>query len=145
MNKRQEPYDAAETLRESGFKVTDLRVALLTVLSEHSKPLSAAMLVKKVRKLHADTATICRALQAFVEAELIRPLSLTDRITSYEIIRKDHRHHVVCQYCNQIEAIPFCVRGIEANAQAKSKLFKNISAHTISFSGTCKKCAKAVR
>ncbi len=145
MTKKQELIDTPEMLREHGFRVTDLRVALLNVLAEHSKPLTAGILIKKVKRLKADTATIYRALQAFVEVELVRQLNLQDRTATYELVREHHSHHIICNSCTQIEAIPFCVRSIEINAHAKSKLFKTISAHTISFSGTCKKCAKAVR
>lgn len=147
MKKKQlEESDVVALLREHDFKATPLRIALILALAESSKPLSVQQLARKTRKLNADIATIYRALEAFSLEEIVRPLTLTESGQVYELIReKNHEHHIVCMVCNAIESIPFCVRGIELNAQSKSKLFRNISSHTISFLGTCKKCARAVR
>jgi Fur family transcriptional regulator, ferric uptake regulator len=138
--------DTETILHDAGFKVTTVRTALLEALNEAHKPLSAAQLIKKVRKTHADTATVYRALNAFVEKDLVRALSLEKEKVVYQLmVGKPHSHHVVCTECSTIETIPFCVRSIETNAKERSKLFKTISGHTLSFLGTCKKCARAVR
>jgi Fur family transcriptional regulator, ferric uptake regulator len=146
MKKKQlEPVDVEALLQEHGFKITTLRTTLLTILSESSRPLPVATLIKKTKRLAADPATIYRAMNSFVDEGIVNAITLSDRTNFYELVRKSHSHHIVCMSCNTIESLPFCIRGLEQNAQSKSKLFKLITAHTLSFLGTCKKCARTVR
>lgn len=143
---KRSSFDATETLQEAGFKITPLRILLLQVLSDATKPLPVSALIRKTKKLGADTATIYRALSAFAEKGLVKSLSLEKDKTSYELaLSKGHMHHVVCDSCGAIESIPLCMRNIHASAAAKSKQFKLIKDHRLEFFGTCRKCVRAVR
>ena len=137
--------DYTTLLREHGFKATALRIAILEALEVSRTPLTVAKIVRKVRKHSADVESVYRALAAFVQEDIVRAIPLGSNSLSYEFVRDQHGHHIVCTSCAVVEAIPFCVRSIELNAKDKSKLFKSISGHTLSFAGTCKKCARAVR
>jgi Fe2+ or Zn2+ uptake regulation protein len=144
--KKSTAIDAEAILHNHDFRATTVRVALIETLAEAPKPLTAAILVKKLRRFHADSATIYRGLSALTDARIIRQLSLIEGTYSYDLaVGRPHGHHIICESCNTIETIPFCVRGMETNAKEKSRLFKTISSHALSFSGTCKKCARAVR
>lgn len=135
-----------EVLHEHDLKSTPLRIALLSYLAEHRKPVSIAMIAKKVKKLKADLASIYRALHAFTEKGIVQELQLSRECRSYELVEdRGHKHHIVCKKCNIIEPIDFCVRGIEQNVKEKSRLFNRISEHNLSFIGTCRKCVRAVR
>jgi len=143
--KKSIPIDAPAVLREHEFKVTPLRVALLDTLSAATSPLTVVQLERKVRKLKANTTTVYRALQAFVEVELVHALALKKDKVSYELVRDEHKHHVVCDSCGVIESVPFCIKGISEKASLISRLFKTITTHRLEFFGTCKKCVRAVR
>lgn len=143
--KKSTAIDAPTLLREHEFKVTPLRVALLETLAVATTPLTVIQLEKKLRKLKANTTTIYRALEAFVETELVNALTLKKDTLSYELARDEHKHHVVCDSCGIIESVPFCIKGIAEKAATTSRLFKSITAHRLEFFGTCKKCVRAVR
>ncbi len=138
-----------ELLHDHGFRITPLRVGLLTLFDSQKNPLSIADITKKMKRYRADTTTLYRAVEAFVEAGFIRKLSFSTTRTNktyYDLIKpRQHTHHVLCEYCNTIETILFCNRSLESGAKQNSKLFKTIHAHELSFVGTCKKCARAVR
>jgi Fe2+ or Zn2+ uptake regulation protein len=137
--------DPVELLREAGFKSTPVRRAILLALAAATSPLSALELKKKVRSTKADAVTIYRALDAFLQSGLVRSIHLTKGTTSYELAHPEHVHHIICMQCKCVEAVPFCVRGMAKSALKFSRRFKNISDHVLSFSGTCKNCARAVR
>ena len=141
-----QPYEPEEMLQEHELKVTPLRVAVLSVMADIHKPMTIAAIAKKVKKLKADTATIYRALHAFVEKGMVQELQLARESRSYELVREDlHRHYIVCQGCAIVEPIEFCIKNIEQTAKEKSRLFNRISEHNVSFVGTCRKCVRAVR
>lgn len=143
--KKAIPIDAEALLRDSGFKATALRILLLEKLSVSSTPLTVPAIIRKVKTAHADTASVYRALNALTDAGILSAHTLHKDKLSYSLVRGEHGHHIVCTQCKTIESIPFCVRGINTSAALKSKLFRKISAHTLSFSGTCRKCVRAVR
>ncbi len=133
-------------LHEHGFRNTPLRIGLLELFDAQKIPLCVTDIVKKMRRYKVDTTTIYRALDAFVESGIIRSLSFGAERNYYDLIRDTgHSHHIICDYCKTIESVPFCVRSIETNAKQTSRLFKTITSHQLSFNGTCKKCARAVR
>lgn len=137
--------DAEATLRENGFKATPLRILLLEKLSQSPAPLTVPVILRKVKTAHADTASVYRALNALTDAGVLSSHALHKDKLSYSFIQGEHGHHIVCTKCKAVESIPFCVRGINTSAALKSKLFRKISGHTLSFMGTCRKCVRAVR
>ncbi len=138
--------DAGALLAEHEFKKTPLRLLLLEVLALSAIPLSVAKLARKTKKVGADTATIYRALNAFVEAGMVHALTVDKTKTLYEITRaKSHVHHIVCDTCQTVESIPFCVKSIDRQAAEYSKQFKKVHSHQLAFVGTCRKCLRAVR
>ncbi len=132
--------DVEALLRERGFKVTPIRVQLLTVLSQITSPLSVEALVKKLRG-KGDTVTIYRALAAFRDAHIVSELTLKN-CTYYQFAVNNHKHHIVCNNCGTIESIEFCITDIAKKAAKKSRQFKTVSDHSLEFFGTCRKCTR---
>jgi Fe2+ or Zn2+ uptake regulation protein len=146
MKKQLQPIDAEALLEEYGFKKTALRILLLEVLSLSPMPLPVAKLQRKTKKVGADPATIYRALNAFVEAGIVNELTVDKTKSLYELsASKAHVHHIVCSSCNTVESIPFCIKSIEQQVIKMSRQFKKIYDHQMSFTGTCRKCLRAVR
>jgi len=137
--------DVETILHDNGFKVTPLRALLLEKLSQSPVPLTVPVIIRKVKTARADTATIYRALNAFTDAGLLVSHPLHKDKLSYSFVNGEHGHHIMCKKCKTIESISFCVRGLNTSAALKSKLFKKISGHNLSFMGTCRKCTRAVR
>lgn len=143
--KKYSEEQAEHILRENELKITPIRTALIISLSENKIPLTIQEIAKSIKKTKANTSTIYRALTDFAENKIIeRHLIYGDKI-SYTLKTKNHKHYIVCSKCKTIEPIAFCVRGINNNAVSKSKMFKKISGHAMSFMGTCRKCTRSVR
>lgn len=139
-------FDPIEILHDHDLKATPIRIALLEILSVCKAPEPIENLQKLLKKQGGDTATLYRALGAFTEAGITRALPLEKGVYSYELARgKHHNHHIICNDCGVVESIPFCIKNITGAAVKKSRLFKLIENHTMSFSGTCKKCVRGVR
>jgi Fur family ferric uptake transcriptional regulator len=146
MKKQLQPIDAEALLMAHDFKKTPLRIMLLEVLSLSSIPLPVKVLQRKTKKVGADPATMYRALNAFVEADIVTALTVDKAKVLYELNRpQSHVHHIVCDSCNTVETIPFCVRSIDQQAINMSRLFKKIYSHQLAFVGTCRKCLRTVR
>lgn len=145
MKKQRQIIDAETVLHENGFKRTPLRVALLEILSVSPAPLSVAHLVRKTKKIGADTASIYRALKAFVEAEVVTALTVDKTKALYELASKNHFHHIVCDSCHTVESVPFCVKTLDQQVVKLSRQFKKVHSHQLAFIGTCRKCLRAVR
>ena len=146
MKKQMQPVDIEALLSDNGFKKTPLRLLLLEVLSLSSTPLSVSLLKRKTKKVGADPATIYRALNAFAEAGIVNELGVDKTKALYELVRsKTHLHHIMCDSCNTVESIPFCVKSLDLQAIKQSRQFKKIHHHQLAFVGTCRKCLRAVR
>ena len=72
------PTDFARALREAGLRVTQQRMALLSILMDAADHPNADELLARARDLDdsMSLATVYRTLSALVEAGLIRKLSL---------------------------------------------------------------------
>ncbi|MEO5645888.1 MAG: transcriptional repressor [Candidatus Paceibacterota bacterium] len=146
MKKQLQPVDAETLLQEHEFKKTPLRIMLLEVLSLSLSPLPVAKLIRKTKKLAADPATIYRALNAFVEAGIVNALTVDKTKVLYELVQEEsHKHHIVCDSCNAVESIPFCVKTIDQQAVKLSRQFNRVHSHQLAFVGTCRKCIRALR
>lgn len=141
----QKSIDAAVVLRERNLKITPMRVTLIETLALQKTPCSVSALQKTLKKIHPDTVTLYRTLETFTTSGIVAR-SYVDGVAVYDLsVGKNHNHHIVCTDCGTIESIPFCIKNITTGAIKKSKLFRSIQNHTLSFSGTCKKCTRAVR
>lgn len=137
--------DIEQLLHENDLKITPIRVFLLEILISSTTPLTTAEIAKMAKKSKASLSTIYRALHDFVEMRLVDRHILQGETVSYTFHTKTHKHYIVCNKCAAIEPIAFCMRSIHTNAALKSKLFKKISGHALSFVGTCRKCTRSVR
>jgi Fe2+ or Zn2+ uptake regulation protein len=86
-------------LKENGFKATPGRLALLEILKESPKPISAEGIMKKM-KSKLDLATIYRALKEFEKSKMVARLNLSADYSAYEfLVGRSHHHHLVCCDC----------------------------------------------
>jgi Fur family ferric uptake transcriptional regulator len=94
---------AADLLRTAGLRPTPQRLLVLQALGEGDHVTADAVLA------HARAAaptvvpsTVYRALDALVEARLVRVSDLGAGRLHYEIAREHRHHHLVCQACGAI-------------------------------------------
>lgn len=131
-----------QLLRESGFRVTSTRVALLMCLKKGAAPLTVADMVKRMGP-RVDKVTLYRALEDFTRTGIVHKVHLHDAVAHYEFRRTgDHHHHIVCEQCGVIEDIGHCEQeSLQGEVLKNAKLFAQINTHSLEFFGLCRSCA----
>ncbi len=135
--------------RNAGFRLTLPRQAILNVLAENPRHLSAEEIFLSVHENYPGIglATVYRTLNLLTQMGLIFKFYFGDRQNRYELASettKEH-HHIVCSRCGRIidyndfieEEIKF-VKKLEAELSKKYEF--RINSHQIHFYGLCGKC-----
>ncbi len=81
------------------MRLTAHRREILTLLQTADAALSAAAIHSKVP--HINLVTVYRTLESFVEAGMIKKLSLSSDEAVYEFQAERH-HHAVCSECGKV-------------------------------------------
>ncbi|KPK96287.1 ferric uptake regulation protein [bacterium SM23_31] len=137
--------------RGYGYRMTVPREAIVGVLSETSKHLSAEDIFLEVHKVYPSIGltTIYRTLELLVQMGLVFKFDFGDKRARYELAEgpkgKRHHHHLVCIGCDTvIDYTDFIDEEIELLGQTEKGLSKKfnfkITNHLIQFYGLCKRC-----
>ena len=140
----QQDFEAeTKILKDSGFRVTKGRVMLLSILRNTHSPFTANALHKKLQG-KIDKVTLYRALEDFVEVNIVTKVNLMEGVMHYEFSHHDHHHHhIVCEKCGKIEDIESCdQQRLQKETLAHSQYFKIINSHSLEFFGICNACCK---
>lgn len=128
-----ETTDFAKALREAGLRVTQQRMALLSVLMEAADHPNADELLSRARGLDDSMclATVYRTLSALEEAGLIRKLSLENEPARYEISpAAEHDHLVDVETGEMIELASDEINRLRAEL-AERLGYEIVSQHTL--------------
>ncbi|MFH1073834.1 MAG: transcriptional repressor [Candidatus Firestonebacteria bacterium] len=134
-----------------GCKMTIGREAILSILSQADKHLSAEDVYIKVRSDYPriGLATVYRTLELMVRMNLLYKFDFGDKRARYEIAGdekgENHHHHLVCKKCSRVidydDFIDKEVELLEKTEKGLSKKYNfNITDHLIQFYGICDKC-----
>ena len=124
------------TLRKNGFRVTDPRVSIFTILENEGCNPKTADEIRTISGL--DKVTVYRTLESFAETKLITRVEFGDGVTRYEITH-GHHHHIVCMKCGAVCDVENCME--EGNVKAlETKTGFTITSHVLEFFGVCIKC-----
>ena len=137
-----------EKLRETGFKITPQRRAVIDILFKHnSEHLSSEQIYDLVRVdcPEIGLATVYRTMQLLDEIGVISKLNLDDGCIRYEIsLNKNechNHHHLICKNCSKIiEVQEDLLESIESKIQERYKF--DIVDHDVKFYGLCEDCKK---
>lgn len=129
-------------IKEKGYKLTPCRRALIKILEESTRPLSADAIGRLLarEKLKVNKTTVYRELYFLLEQGIITELELGDRKKRYELKEREHHHHVICTNCEKVEdVIPD--KSFERQEKKIAQL-KNfiIMRHSAEFFGLCGNC-----
>ena len=122
-------------LKSHKLKVTNERVALLSMLKNSHKPLSVED-ISEVLSEKMNTVTIYRTLDRFVNLGILYKAHFGGGKAYYEFQDK-HHHHVTCTKCGVQEKISVCV----SHDKIASKNFSKINNHVLEFFGLCNRCS----
>lgn len=132
-----------QILKESGYKVTPARLAILDIFSKSKSPLDAETIYRKLRKIHKNIneVTVYRTLSSFAEDGILKRIDLRKNSVHFELA-EEHHHHIVCTNCSEVEDFENSeVEKILGRIVGKSSKFKSIKEHSLEFFGLCMKCA----
>lgn len=134
-----------ENLRDRGERITDVRRAILNILSNQHDPVSAKELMQKLKQknMPVNKTTVYRQLSLLEFHEMVRPIRFADRTVRYEIATEDnHHHHLVCIHCHKTEDISF-PEDVERQAKIiRQKTRFKVLQHSLEFYGICRDCQK---
>jgi Fe2+ or Zn2+ uptake regulation protein len=133
--------DFLSILRQAGLRVTKPRLALLEFLARQKRPVGLRRIAAHMRSM--NLATVYRAVEALLEAGILRACEVGHGHLDYELAHLPHHHHVICTTCGKIEEIAECAseKNLHTEALRAAKQFACIEAHQATFYGVCKTCA----
>jgi len=127
-------------LKDSCFKITSTRLAILEVFNKNDKPIDANFIYKKLKE-GINEVTIYRTLTSFEKSGILRKVDLRKDSVYFEL-NNDHHHHIVCIKCGIIEDFKENkeIEKLLDQVVEKSTKFKNIKEHSLELFGFCKVC-----
>jgi len=93
-----------KTLKEKGYKLTPQRVAVLKVLHESGRHITAADIYGRVKAKYprVNKSTVYRTLELMKELRLVTETDLGGDRLCYHHVEKGHHHHLVCERCGRV-------------------------------------------
>ena len=134
-----------EILKDANLKYTSQREIILLTLFNNKRHFTPEELLLQISKdfpnLKIGIATVYRALNLLEENKLVSSITFGKDGKKYELNRKEHHDHMICDECGKI--IEFHNEMIEEaqNKIAKEHNFK-LTTHTMQLHGICKECIK---
>ena len=98
-------YEAAQTLRESGHRLTPQRLMIISVVRHSVEHLTAAEILARVKDSYpyVDASTVYRTLAVLREMRLVSEADLGGNEAVYEWIDRSQRHHhLICRGCQRV-------------------------------------------
>jgi Fur family ferric uptake transcriptional regulator len=136
------PFLAA--LDTAGFRLTDARRTVATLIADRDGPFTAADLLvdARSRRLGIGRATVFRALDAFSGLNVVERLDLPSGEHAYVVCEPAHHHHIVCERCGRTTEIDDggirdIVRAVERRTGFR------VDSHRLELFGRCAACASA--
>ena len=133
--------DLAQQLKQSGYKLTPARRAVLEVLqTPDGEHLSHNQILVEGQKIYSklSRATVYRTMEVLVKLRLVRPLYLNEPTQRFVSAEGGH-HHLVCSNCGQVVEFEHCT--VDQLAQELSDQYHfQIANHLLEFYGLCAAC-----
>ena len=134
--------DLSNLLKNGGFKVTPIRLAILKVFSVDCKPINAEYIHEKLKKEKVNIVTIYRTLTSFESAGVLKRVDLQKDSVYYELAGH-HHHHIICTDCGLVEGFEVCdLDNLTDKVIKGSSDFNRITKHSLELFGVCKKCCR---
>ena len=133
---------ALTRLRDSGYKITNARRTVLSVLCESSGHLTSAEVLDRVeaRDPAIGRASVFRTLDLLTDLAIIRPTYLEPRTPNYVVMPTDGHHaHIVCTTCSKVIELDEChVRELLDSIASQYDL--QLTGHLLELYGACSDC-----
>ena len=93
--------DYLDKLREQGFRLTKQRQAILDAVcqADGHATIGEVLYQAKVIEPGIDRSTVYRTVNLFVKLGLVIVAETESRERTYEIVKEEHHHHLICKKC----------------------------------------------
>ena len=137
------PNLTLSSIRDKGYKITDVRREIVGLFSEAEKPLSAGELYEKLhsKNLKVNKTTVYREINFLLKKCYLSEVYLKPHEKSYESAELIHHHHLICESCGKIDNVTNCLANELEENVLKNKGFR-ITRHSLEFYGKCRDCIK---
>ena len=139
-------------LKEQGFKITPLRMAILDAFQKKCSTLTAEKLRKQISRRipNAGLQSVYRNLADFTKLGITEEIFLEKRKAAYALCHdvSTHHHHAVCRVCGRSEEVKSCQLDTVSRAMRRSfRKLRNergfqIERHFLQLEGLCHACQK---
>ncbi len=128
-----------EKLNKKGLRPSHQRIKILEYLASHPCHPTAEQVLSEMKKElpTLSKSTVYKTLNAFVEAEMLREITIENNEIRYEYNLADHGHFK-CEKCGEVYDFEI---DLEALQSEKLNGFR-INDKNIYFKGICKSCLK---
>lgn len=139
------PPSHTHSLRAAGMRQTPQREAILKVLKESERPLTAEEIWSGMEKRRSGIPTVYRNLERFVSEGWAESLQGADQVMRFVLCRSSHHHHhLTCETCGRTVEVDGCA--LEANLAAMEKASGFlITRHQLTLFGKCPACQAAIQ
>jgi len=131
----------AAALKESGYKLTPQRRAVIAAIAASPDHLTPNGLYRKVRQGHPaiGLTTIYRTLEILAHLELICELHAGGSCRSYTTGDPEHHHHIICSGCGEVvDFSGYDISPLEKRLSRETGF--EIEGHLLEFTGKCRRC-----
>ena len=134
-----------DVLKKANLKYTHQREIILLVLFNNIRHFTPEELLEQINKeypkIKIGIATVYRTLNLLEENRLVSSITFGKDGKKYELIRKEHHDHMICDMCGKI--IEFHDEIIEEKQKTIAKEHNFIlTSHTMQLHGVCEDCNK---
>jgi Fur family transcriptional regulator, ferric uptake regulator len=120
-------------LTKRGYRVTQARVEIATLLAKAAQPLTIQSLCQQAK---SDEVSVYRTIALFMKEGFVEEVPGSTSGARFAL-RHGHHHHVVCTTCEKVVHIE---GGTEPSIPKKIPGFAAIVDHELTFFGTCNEC-----
>ncbi|MTI61519.1 MAG: transcriptional repressor [Firmicutes bacterium] len=131
-------------LKEKGIRVTRQRIAILEVLDNSSKPISARGIFDELAAKYPSIrlSTIYRNLNHFTAKNMVKmmELNIEKKESYFELKNRGHHHHMICLECGEILPLECPLKDylFELSSETGYKIID----HRVKLYGLCPACSK---
>ena len=94
----------AQTLRESGHRLTPQRLMILSAVRHAEGHVTATEILEEVKESYAyiDASTVYRTMNVLKQMRLVSETDMGGGESRYEWIEQVRHHHLICRDCDSV-------------------------------------------
>jgi Fe2+ or Zn2+ uptake regulation protein len=130
-------------LKDKGYRITAQRQAMVEMLIEADKPLSASEIWEKLKMRYRGISldTVYRNLHVLVDLGALIPINAMGKDSvRYELVYTSHHHHIVCVKCGKSQCIDYCPIEPQLIIMLKNHGYELVR-HNLELFGVCHQCS----